>query len=174
MIDSFDVRAGTLTSLSRGFRHCNTIITSMDTPNPSDLLLSENPKCFIAHYDVIKWKHFPSYWPFVRGIHRSLVNSPHKGQWRGALMFSLICAWIKGWVNNCEAGDLRRHRAHYYVTIMSISMTGFWETRRCTWIQCTRRCTWIYRLHSGGVFILQYVCWRFHIAWVNCPESISK
>ena len=37
----------------------------------------------------------------------------HKGQWRGALMFSLICAWINGWVNNCEAGDLRRHRAHY-------------------------------------------------------------
>ena len=37
-------------------------------------------------------------WPFVRGIHRSPVNSPHKGQWRGALMFSLICAGINGWV----------------------------------------------------------------------------
>ena len=30
---------------------------------------------------------------------------PHKGQWRVALMFSLICAWINGWVNNREAGD---------------------------------------------------------------------
>ena len=39
------------------------------------------------HDNVIKWKHFPRYWPFVRGIHRSPVNSPHKGQWRGALMF---------------------------------------------------------------------------------------
>ena len=39
------------------------------------------------HDDVIKWKHFPRYWPFVRGIHRSPVNSPHKGQWRGALLF---------------------------------------------------------------------------------------
>ena len=48
------------------------------------------------HDDVIKWKHFPRYWPFVRGIHRSPVNSPHKGQWRGALMFSVICAWING------------------------------------------------------------------------------
>ena len=57
-------------------------------------------------------------WPFVRGIHRSPVNSPHKGQWRGALMFSLICAWINGWLNNREAGDLRRHRAHYDVTVM--------------------------------------------------------
>ena len=46
----------------------------------------------------------------VRGIHRSPVNFPHKGQWRGALMFSLICAWINRWVNNREAGDLRRDR----------------------------------------------------------------
>ena len=47
--------------------------------------------------DVIKWKHFPRYWPFVRGIHRWPVNSPHKGQWRGALTFSLICALSKQW-----------------------------------------------------------------------------
>ena len=73
---------------------------------------------FVAHDDVFKWKHFPRYWPFVRGIPRSPVNSPHIGQWRGALMFSLICAWINGWVNNREAGDLRRHRAHYDVTVM--------------------------------------------------------
>ena len=71
-----------------------------------------------VHDDVIKWKHFPHYWPFVRRIHRSPVNSPHKGQWRGALMFSLICVWINGWVNNREAGDLRRHRAHYDVIVM--------------------------------------------------------
>ena len=70
------------------------------------------------HDDVIIWKHFPRYWPFVRGIHRSPVNSPHKGQWRGALMLSLICVWINGWVNNREAGDLRRYRAHYDVTVM--------------------------------------------------------
>ena len=59
--------------------------------------------------DVIKWKHFPRYWPFVRGIHWSPVNSPHKGQWCGALTFSLIYAWLNGWVNNREAGDLGRH-----------------------------------------------------------------
>ena len=71
-----------------------------------------------SHDDVIKWKHFPRYWPFVRGIHRSPVNSPHKGQWRGALIFTLICARIKGWVNNREAVDLRRYRGHYDVTVM--------------------------------------------------------
>ena len=75
---------------------------------------------FINHDDVIKWRHFPRYWPFVRRIHRSPVNSPHKGQWRGALMFTLICARIKGWVNNREAGDLRRNRAHYDVIVMHI------------------------------------------------------
>ena len=74
------------------------------------------------HDDVIKWKHFPRYWPYVRGIHRSPVNSPHKGQWRRALMFSLICAWINGWVNNRDAGDLRRYRAHYDVTAMVMSL----------------------------------------------------
>ena len=70
------------------------------------------------HDDINEWKHFPRYWPFMRLIHRSPVNSPHKGQWLGALMFSLICALINGWVNNCEAGDLRRHHIHYDVTVM--------------------------------------------------------
>ena len=79
-----------------------------------------NDKKFMAyHGDVInKWKHFPPYWPFVRGIRRSPVNSPHKDQLRGALMFSLICVWINGWVNNRDAGDLRRYRSYYDFTIM--------------------------------------------------------
>ena len=72
-----------------------------------------------THDDVIKWKLFARYWPFVWGIHRSPVNSPHKGQWLGALMFSLICAWINGWLNNRAAGDLRRHRAQYDVFVMA-------------------------------------------------------
>ena len=70
------------------------------------------------HDDVIKWKHFPRCWPFVRGIHQSPVNPPRKGQWRGALMFSLICSWINVWVNNREVGDLSPHRAHYDVIVM--------------------------------------------------------
>ena len=37
----------------------------------------------------------------------------------GALKFSLICAWTNGGVNNRDAGDLRRHRAHYDVAVMS-------------------------------------------------------
>ena len=70
------------------------------------------------HDNVIKWKHFPRYWPFVRGIHRSPLDSPHKGQWHAALTFYLISAWTYDWVNIPDAGDLRRHRAYYPVTVM--------------------------------------------------------
>ena len=75
----------------------------------------------VVHDDVIKWKHFPRNWPFVREIHRSPVNFPHKGQWRGALMFSLNYAWINDWVNNREAGDLRRQHGHYDVIVMLLA-----------------------------------------------------
>ena len=64
------------------------------------------------HDDFVKWKHVPHYLPFVRVMHRSPVNSPHKGQWWGALLFPWICAWTNGRVNNREACHLRRHRAH--------------------------------------------------------------
>ena len=147
------------------------------------------------HDDVIKWKHFPRYWTFVRGIHWSPVKPPpppppqhthtkkrpvtvrfgvlfhlhlniqlskqswgwwfetpscplwrhcdesyaintcsglvhgtsgskqinmvnQKDQWRGALMFHIICAWTNNWANNREADDLRCHRAHYDANVV--------------------------------------------------------
>ena len=80
------------------------------------------------HDDVIKWKHFPHYWPSVRAIHWSLVDSPRKGQWRGALLFSLISAWKNGWANNLDAGDLRCHYTHYDVPVMvyNFSLSRSW------------------------------------------------
>ena len=69
---------------------------------------------FILHDDVIKWKHFPRYWPFVRAYAPVSSDFPHKGQWRGVLMFSLICALVNGCVNNRDAGDLKLRRAHYH------------------------------------------------------------
>ena len=107
----------------------------------------------IFYDDVIKGKRFSRNWPFVRGIHRSALNSPHKGQWRGALRFSLICTWINGWVNNREGGDLRRHRAHYDVIVMC---------------QCLLKCRTrrVYHpLHSHGVLTdWPYYYNRAHIA----------
>ena len=102
------------------------------TDASSGLFVCLIPQCtaldiMLKPLNIKWWRHqmeiLSGYWPFVRGIHRWPVNSPHKGQWRGALTFSLICAWINGWVNNREAGDLRRHRAHYDVIVMRLCKT---------------------------------------------------
>ena len=101
-----------LNLMSHGLIHCT----------PPARWWNSRKDTWSVHDDVIKWKHFPRYWPFVRGIHRFPVNFPHKGQWRGALMFTLICARINDWVNNHEAGDLRRYRPHYDVIVTKSDM----------------------------------------------------
>ena len=72
---------------------------------------------FFLH-DVIKWKQFSMLLALCVG------NSPvtGEGQWCGAFMFSLICAWTQGWINNRDAGDLRRHPAHYDIIVMFLSV----------------------------------------------------
>ena len=79
--------------------------------------------CHFIHDDVIKWKHFPHDWPSLWGLHRSPVNSSHKGQWRRALIFSLLSVWTNGWVNNWYAGDLRCHCAHYDASVQDTDQT---------------------------------------------------
>ena len=84
----------------------------------------QNESHFVCLHVLTWWRHqmetFSALLVLCAGIRRSPVNSPHKGQWRGALMFSLICAWINDWVNNREAGDLRRHRVHYDGIVMKV------------------------------------------------------
>ena len=100
----------------------NKALTMCIVPGTCCMLYREG---VLLHDDVIKWKHFLRYWPYVRGIQRPPVKSTHKGQWRRALMFSLICAWTNGWIYNRNAGDLRRRRAHYGVTVMGdVSIKG--------------------------------------------------
>ena len=88
------------------------------------------------HDDVIKWKYFPRYWLFEREIHRSPVNSPHKGQWHGALMVFFICAIWDQWQLSIGAG--RRlvpsgrqaiDCTDYETTdaLMRLEMTMFWR-----------------------------------------------
>ena len=66
---------------------------------------------FIGVRHMPWWLHqmefFQRYWPLLRGIHRSPVDSPQKGQWRGALMLSLICAWINDWANNGDVAEFK-------------------------------------------------------------------
>ena len=57
-------------------------------------------------------------------IHRSPVDYPHKGQWRGTLMFSLICPWTNGSANNRDAGDFRiswwRHQMEAFAALLDL------------------------------------------------------
>ena len=80
------------------------------------------------------WRHqmetFSALLAIVQGIHRCPVNSQHKGQWRGALMFTLICAWIKrlskqswGWWFETSSLSLWRHRDEYLFKLLPI---GIW------------------------------------------------
>ena len=69
--------------------------------------------------DVIKWKHLRRYWHFVLGTSPVTCEFPSQKASDAELwFFSLICTWTNGWVNSRDAGDLRRHRAHYDVTVM--------------------------------------------------------
>ena len=89
------------------------------------------------------------------GEFTSPVNSPHKGQWRRTLMFSLISVWINGWVNNREAGDLTRHRGHYDVTVMLA----------VEWLQ----------ENAGTTMVIQWKCEGCKMCRVQDPVSlISK
>ena len=83
----------------------------------------------ICHCHRSWWRHqmetFSALLAICVGNSPVPLKSPHNGQWRGASMFSSICGWINRWVNNREAGDLRRYRAHYDVVVM------VWNSR-CT------------------------------------------
>ena len=153
---------------------------------------------YIYHDDVIKWKHFPRNWPFVREIHRSPVNFPHKGQWRGALMFSLIYVWINGWVNNREAGDLRRQHDHYDVIVMpwlgqlqqSVSPAYCPVTHspaepssccglgKCSACECGTRCPNLVGTQFEGSFVIgKNGCFIDMLGWISSQfhaSAVSK
>ena len=85
------------------------------------------------HDDVIKWKHFPRYWSFVRGINPSPVSSLTKAS--DAEFWCIFDMRSKKniWINTRDAGDLRRYRAHYDVTVMYIIQTFGKMTEGISW-----------------------------------------
>ena len=90
-------------------------------------------------------------------------RSPHKGH-KGALMFSLICTRINGWVNNDDAGDLRRHHAHYEVTLMLCqNRSGLTQDGMCTGIKATCKLTHVISLITPRNWML--VC--FSIQYIS-------
>ena len=130
------------------------------------LSLWEPSQCrnYDIHDYVIKWKHFPRYWPFVRRILWWLVNSPHNGQWRGALMFSLIYALNKrlckqswGWWFETPSPSLWRH---------------WWKrAETALFIEWSMRCK-----HSDAEAYLHTMVIGLgsSMSWPSCQEWISR
>ena len=110
--------------------HCYLVtpLNQASIPLTWQMILKINANIHSAYYvTILTWwrrqmETFSVFWPFVMGIHRSPLDSPSKGQWRGALMLSWTCAWTNGWANTRDSGDLTHRRAHYDVTIMDIEM----------------------------------------------------
>ena len=108
-----------------------------------------------VHDEVIKWQHFPHYWTFGQGIHRWLVNSPHKGQWRGALLFSLIRAWTNSW-----AKQWRRR---------------WFEMPSCSlWRHSNDFATLISCGLGQHVYESVFVCKKIYSTWVQCHVKMQN
>ena len=110
---------------------------------------SSNMRFLVSQSSVhLWWRHqmeaFSALLTLCAGNSPVTGEFPHKGQWRGALMFSLISVWINGWVHNREAGDLRCHRAHHDVTVM-----WNWELLWCQF--CRRWRQWRQSWHQDDV-----------------------
>ena len=113
----------------------------------------------------------------MRGIYRSPVNSPHKGQWRRAFVFSFICAWINASVNNREAGDLRRHRVYYDVIVMGKENVRMRETQTHTQTDTDKEREMVYQymysifrsLVDCSILCLSYTWCRSVIFGVTMP-----
>ena len=102
---------------------------------------------------------------FVSGNPRWPVDSPRKGQWRGALVFSSICVWTNGWANNRDAGDLRHHRAHHGVIKMKVNpnSTYHWEN------QTNARTNYI-----GGRIPVDLIHWYLVSNWVYNQDGFPR
>ena len=127
---------------------------ALDSNNLAVQWITTKPSTACHHDDVIKWKYFPHYWPFVRGIHRSPVKSPHKGQWGGALMLSLICALNKrlskqswGWWFETPSHSLWRHS--YYLQAHDMSKM------HVAWLSWIRVSAEAERFHIRPIIILK-------------------
>ena len=120
------------------------------------------------------WRHemeyFPRYWSFVRGIHWLVTREflAHKGQWRWALVFSLICVWTSSWTNSENAGDLRRHRTQYDVIVVMLELVSQKEVAKAgtsnyiPQVMChVIDCPWPWYLF-GHICLIQYIPRNMH------------
>ena len=119
-----------------------------------------------CHDDVIKWKHFSWIGPFVKGIHRSPVDSPHKASSAELWCFLWPAPEKKGWANNRDVGDSRRHRANYDDTVMVLEdqFTSARVTQLC--LLCTTKWLHIQIPHEWGFICVSNTLWRINMVWL--------
>ena len=106
----------------------------------------------LMYDDVIKWKHFPRYWPFVRGIHLSPANSPHKGQWRGASIFFFDRGLTK---------RLSKQSGRWWFETLSCSLWRNGLTLSVQLIICHHQCRY--------QFGTEYATCHYLNQWWSCP-----
>ena len=116
-----------------------------------------------VHHDVIEWKHFQHYWTFVRGIHRSSVNSPYKGQWCFDVFFDRPLnkrlgkqSW--GWWFETPSRSLWRHCNDYNTRSRE---TGV----RCSELDCIT--IW----QASQQHCCQYACQTSYTQWRGFETS---
>ena len=95
------------------------------------------------------------------------VNSPHNGQWRGALVFSLICTRINDWVNNRKAGDLRRRRGHCYVKVMQSRNCHVGDSWQIHMELCAKWVSFSRQLRFDFTYLLMKSFTRFWLCWAG-------
>ena len=92
--------------------------------SPAPYLSRDTQYINMSTHDVITWKRFLYYWPFVREINKSLVDSFGKSLWYGALMFPLLLGWIKCWTNSRVAFLFQMTLYSCGVTVMTITCSA--------------------------------------------------
>ena len=113
---------------------------------------------------VVKIKHFPRYWRFVLGIHRSRwLPLTKAGTWSFGIFF--ICTRTSEWINNWNAGDLKPHRSHCDVTVMfyadsCIGMLWLFKKVGVLWL-----------LHILTAYLIQILC---QILSLLSPYEMSR
>ena len=137
------------------------------------LPVSKDFEADVVRYDVIKWKYYPRYWPFVWGIHQSSVNFPHNGQWRGDLTFTLICALNKrlskqslGWWFETQSRPLWSHcngcGLIYDAMITVHGIAWSHRTSSLTERMLTETCGDMWRHMASALWTVPHVLYMWH------------
>ena len=128
------------------------------------IVLAQLLKYLQIDCNILPWHWSPlCYWPFVRGIHWSSMDSPHKRLAAQALIFSLMLAWTNCWTNMPVPGYLTRYDTHVKVfanLLQYLSFTGHARRQKKEdTSQASRRWKGRRNLSSTRRYVMGHVGW---------------